>query len=451
MVSGPHLVGAETLDDGPVQKHLQFAAMNGELRPPVARCHAARLGPYSLAAFRIVRQGRRGDGQGSQLIGQTQLGQFADSMRQEIDPYTQGLDLIDALVDGGFDADLMEAQSEGQSANTTPNDQNTHSYPLRLRDRGCACSVGLNGLLARTFCRDFAETSPLTIPAEHIARSPDAHPTDLLIGHGAGPGLAVMLHAAGSSPRALDRLAKHLAGQAWSTLAPALVRDGASLAVGAPVFRDAIGLVRSLLDRPTRGSKLLFGHSMGGLIALKAVIGGVKVDALVLYEPIVLALLDRQDAQDQIARAWDADVLHDFQRHMALDDARAGLARFVDAYGDVAWRDLPGPVQSELTVRAPRLLTEAEATHMAELAPADVARLDLPVLILQGSRSPAVLGRMVKRLGVLLPHADIVTIDGAGHMGPISAAAMVGDEIGAFLARHALDPNRHEGPGLPAE
>lgn len=281
------------------------------------------------------------------------------------------------------------------------------------------------------------------MPADIHTRTADAPSTDLLIGHGTGPGLAVLLHAAGSSPRALDRLARNLAGRAWATLAPAMVRDGTSLAVGVPAFRDAVELVRGLMDRPTQGSRLLFGHSMGGLVAIKALIAGVKADALVLYEPIVLSLLDRRDAEDQTARAWDAEFIREFRRLVASGNAQAGVASFVDAYGDVPWRDLPAPVQIELTARAPRLLAEAEATHTAELEAADVAGLQLPVLILQGQRSPPIPGRMAMRLAALLPQAQTATVDGAGHMGPISAAGMVGDEIGAFLGRHGLD-QRHD-------
>ncbi len=288
---------------------------------------------------------------------------------------------------------------------------------------------------------------PPIMPAENNAQTADAHSTDLLIGHGGGPGLAVLLHAAGSSPRALDRLAQDLAGRAWATQAPAMVRDGTSLAVGVPAFRDAVGLVRNLLDRPTQGSRLLFGHSMGGLVAIKALIAGVKADALVLYEPIVLPLLDGGDADDQAALASDRDYIREFRRQIASGNAEAGVALFVDAYGDVPWRELPAPVQLELTARAPRLLVEAEATHTAELVAADVlAALGLPVLIVQGSRSPPILGRMAMRLAALLPHAHTATIDGAGHMGPVSAAGAVGDEIAAFLVRHGLDQRYAEAP-----
>ena len=39
-----HGAGAETLDDGLVQEHLQAAAVHRVLRPLVAGAHAARLG-----------------------------------------------------------------------------------------------------------------------------------------------------------------------------------------------------------------------------------------------------------------------------------------------------------------------------------------------------------------------------------------------------------------------
>ncbi|MGE3918897.1 MAG: alpha/beta fold hydrolase, partial [Hyphomicrobiaceae bacterium] len=59
----------------------------------------------------------------------------------------------------------------------------------------------------------------------------------------------------------------------------------------------------------------------------------------------------------------------------------------------------------------------------------------IPVLLLTGTRSPPILGRMVRRLAALMPSAEVVAIPEAGHMGPVARPDIVADAIRAFLAR----------------
>ena len=271
--------------------------------------------------------------------------------------------------------------------------------------------------------------------------TPASPGTESVVEHGHGPRRLVLLHAAGAGPRALDRLAASLAADGWRTAAPVLAPAGRILS-GEPAdrFAEAIALTGHLLRRDGPGPRVLLGHSMGGLIALKAAVGGTEVDRLVLYEPIVLALLDPADPDDRAALAWDRACIDDVRAEMYAGRPEAAVRRFVEAYGDTSWAEIPAPARAALVARSGGLLAAAEATNAARHAEADVRALTVPTLLLTGSRSPAVLGRMATRLAALLPHCERITIDGAGHMGPITHPGPVAEAIRRCLARAGLQP-----------
>jgi pimeloyl-ACP methyl ester carboxylesterase len=261
---------------------------------------------------------------------------------------------------------------------------------------------------------------------------------DTLITLGNGPDVTVLLHAAGSAPKALERLGAHLAPPLGRIAIPSFTRDGASLIghVDEPEpMRAPVAVATALLEAPAGARRILVGHSMGGLMSLLATQAGAPVSALVLYEPIVLSLLDLADDEDRAAHAFDAAVIADMRAALARGDTEAGVARFIEAYGEFPWGRLPPRVREDLIARGPQLLREALATNGTRLDPARIAAIGVPVLVMHGTRSPTVAIRMAQRLGTLIPHAQVQAIEGAGHLGPVSAPDAVAAAITAFLAR----------------
>ncbi|MEZ5857139.1 MAG: alpha/beta hydrolase [Hyphomicrobiaceae bacterium] len=257
--------------------------------------------------------------------------------------------------------------------------------------------------------------------------------------HGQGPGVLVMLHAAGSGPHQLDALARLLVPAVGSTVAPVL--DGGTGPLGGKrenPFSGGVRLVDRLLDKNGGGRRLLFGHSMGGLVATLALASGSQVDAAVLYEPIVLSLLDDNDDDDRRALDWDRAVIATLHQRMAEGDAAGGVKHFIESYGQVRWEALPAAARDVLVAQAPNLLATALATHAQGLDPAALMAIPAPVLIISGSRSPDVTRRMADRLAECLVHGERVEIDGLGHMGAVAAPQRVHDCILAFLTRLGL-------------
>ncbi len=251
---------------------------------------------------------------------------------------------------------------------------------------------------------------------------------------GSGPDMAILLHAAASSPRALKGLAASLEQRVGSVALPPLVADGRSLiGEGQDAFAKAVSLVRALLAQQPQGRRVLFGHSMGGLIALLSLMEPQPCDLAILYEPVVFAALNRDDPADRKALDWDTDIIAALRDHCASGDSEAGVARFIEGYGEGAWMDLPEPARNHLVAQDHIILAEALAANGLRIDLDRIRAITTPILLLQGSRSPDVTHRISARLVTLLPRAKLLTLEGLGHMGPAMASGAIAEAIEPFL------------------
>ena len=257
--------------------------------------------------------------------------------------------------------------------------------------------------------------------------------TAIAEGDGDGEPLAVLLHAAGSSPRALGAMAQALRGAEGRSIAPALPMslDAASPPIRRLLSRQ-IAVARAALGHGAPGRRILFGHSFGGLVALLALLDGAAADAVILYEPIVLAALDPTDSGDRAARAWDRALIDHLGAGVAAGDPEPGVARFIEAYNEVAWPKLPPAARAAILGQAASLVALTRLVHHLEIDRDAIRRLTTPVLVLSGDRSPDIAQRMAVRLARLLPNVAQTVVPGAGHMGPVMAA----DRVMAAIRPH---------------
>jgi len=231
---------------------------------------------------------------------------------------------------------------------------------------------------------------------------------------GDGPELLVLLHAAAAGPQSLAQLAALLQRPGRRVVAPALNRYGAT------VMRDESDRVRAhgdvlraCLALYPADRRMLFGHSMGGLIGLMS--GGF--DRLALYEPVVTACI----ADETALLAWDRAIV-----------ARADIAAFVTAWNDTPWQALPESARVRLTAAAPTLIADMRAVSYHDLPLAKIRNVEAPVLLLQGAQSPPINHAITARLTGLLPNARRTVLDGCGHMGPVQSPAKVAPSVAEF-------------------
>ncbi len=239
---------------------------------------------------------------------------------------------------------------------------------------------------------------------------------------GSGPPL-VMVHGAGSARWAFGLLRPHLEGD-FKVVAPDRRGRGASSDSGGYALErelDDLGAVMADAGE----AALLFGHSYGGLVAATAAPRLKALPALVLYEPPmggVLASAERVDGWEALIEAGERDrVVREFMAEVGgYDDAQID-----ELAATPLWEK-----RVEIVHTMPREL-RAEAAHTLDAQA--LAALDLPVLMLVGSHSPAWAVRSTRAYAEALPQATVRTLEGQGHGATSYAPELVAGELRRFL------------------
>jgi pimeloyl-ACP methyl ester carboxylesterase len=253
---------------------------------------------------------------------------------------------------------------------------------------------------------------------------------------GRGPAV-VCIHASASSSAQwrplMDRLAgchRTLAGDlygsgqspSWPGDRPLSLADERRLL--APAFEAAGGRFH------------LVGHSYGGAVALETARADPgRVASLVLFEPVLFALLAEEDP-DQPAAREIAAVRDDTVAALERGDPQASGARFVDYWmGAGAWAAMPAPRRDALARAMGAVKAEWDAVFGDPTPLSAFAGLEVPVLYLTGSESPASSRGVARLLAKTLPRVTAIEIEGVGHMGPITHP----DRINALIERYLTD------------
>lgn len=189
---------------------------------------------------------------------------------------------------------------------------------------------------------------------------------------------------------------------------------------------DAAALLEALNAVPA----VVIGRSTGGLIALAlAERRPDVVHALVLLEGALFTV-------DPDAAAWAADLREQVLRGTTDDPAAASEVVFRAALGDEAWEAFPSDLQELFTEASPAVLSEMRGRGLdlsAEplvLSPDELARVDVPTLLVSSEDSPVFFQRINDRLAEQLPHAEKVLVPGGHIIDPAHPAVL------DFLGRH---------------
>jgi pimeloyl-ACP methyl ester carboxylesterase len=249
----------------------------------------------------------------------------------------------------------------------------------------------------------------------------------------------VLLHSSAGSSRQWSALAERLARrydvhavdlhdhgtqQCWHGRRPLTLADEAALVD--PIVRAA-------------GRVHLVGHSYGGAVALEVARRNAHALASVtVYEPVLFRWLF--DAEPESAAAQEAHALAGVMRkYLERGDAYRTAERFLNYWGGVGtWESMPAARRDAQAARMRAVLGHFDALAGDVPTPADVGKIEAPVLVLAGSASVASTRRIVQLLQQAKPSSRQVLIDGAGHMGPITHAAKVNVVIERFLDEQAF-------------
>ncbi len=182
----------------------------------------------------------------------------------------------------------------------------------------------------------------------------------------------------------------------------------------------------------SKGQVHIVGHSYGAFVALIAALAIPEaVRSLTLFEPVAFGCLD--PSADADARV-DLDRV-DFSWGTSASDHERWLRMFVEFWGgEGAWAALREEARAEFR-RVGWVVREGVRTLAEDRTPASAySVLRCPVSLVRGERSPVAASRVVQRLGESFSNARVITIPKAGHMAPLTHAALVSDIVFAALA-----------------
>ncbi len=261
---------------------------------------------------------------------------------------------------------------------------------------------------------------------------------------GEGETSLVLLHASATGPRSLSGLAEHLSQVKRQIIAPAFVGYGQTqwhCAAGTDRLEGNQAIVRTVLHAQPRRRRILIGHSMGGTVALATALEeqrrGTPFDAVILYEPILVDLLDLNQPAQAKAHAWDRAIIEVLARKVREGQPEAGVRHFVEAWNETSWDVLPETARRALVANAGNLVEETASVSALRLESSNVMTLQTPFLLLRGSLSPTLIAFTMDRAAHLLPRACQVVIDGCRHMGPLLEPSEIASRIETFIG--ALD------------
>jgi len=244
---------------------------------------------------------------------------------------------------------------------------------------------------------------------------------------GSGPGV-VCLHSNASSSGQWRALVDLLAPKFHVIAADSY---GAGKSPARPpntMLRDEVALLEPVFARAGDPFALV-GHSYGGAIALvAAAMYPRRVRALALYEPTLFALVEREMPRDVDG------IRNTVVNAMKAADKFAAARTFIDFWMEPGAFDRMPERNREAIAAAGVDVDEWRKALFGEPTPREAfARLDVPVLLITGTRSPRSSRAVAELLARTLPRVEVVELEGCGHMAPVTQPDKVNPLIARFL------------------
>jgi len=241
---------------------------------------------------------------------------------------------------------------------------------------------------------------------------------------------ALALHCSLAHAGAWDGVARSL-GDRLAVSAPDLVGHGRGPARDpAQDYHDQV-TAQAKACLPEEACHLI-GHSFGATVTLRLAIEQPdRVASLTLIEPVLFAA-----AGDSAGQREHSSALSGMEALIAAGDDAGAARLFLKVWGGGVPFDAMPEAQQRYMADRIWVIPASDAAlsgDRAGLLPR-LGRVQCPVLLLEGGRSPRVIADIQAALAEDLPDARRVVIEGAGHMLPITHPAEVAAEIRAFLS-----------------
>lgn len=193
------------------------------------------------------------------------------------------------------------------------------------------------------------------------------------------------------------------------------------------------GALEALIDRAGSGPVVLVGHSMGGFVAQEAWARFPhKIRALALC----FTSASFGGGTGEFARQFIA------QRILPLDQGRSMAEIATALMPTMAGRrsDPEGLALAQRTMSAvpPNTYRKAVALLTTFDQRARLAGITVPTLLVAGSDDRTAPAATMARMAERIPGAELIVLEGCGHLGPMDQPAAFNAALLAFLQRIAL-------------
>ena len=163
-------------------------------------------------------------------------------------------------------------------------------------------------------------------------------------------------------------------------------------------------------------------HSYGGAVALRLVLDNPgRVASLTLVEPACFNLLRHLGPAAAAARAEIEMVARMVRTAAVAGVPELGIAHFVDYWnGRGTWAQLSASRRQTLLAKASKVAQDFDAIFAEGIPLAGLRKVQIPTLIVLGTNSPAPATHPGRALARVLPRGSMITVQGAGHMLPVT-------------------------------
>jgi pimeloyl-ACP methyl ester carboxylesterase len=200
---------------------------------------------------------------------------------------------------------------------------------------------------------------------------------------------------------------------------------GRSVAAGTcGVFTEQVDDLASVLAGEPA---VLFGHSLGGVVAL----------AFAMRHPDLAPAVVAYEAPMAWQPWWPSGSAGSTAVAASGEEAEAAERFMRRMVGDERWEALPQRTRDQRRAEGPALVAELRSIRHPAPPPYDPARLTVPVVAAHGSESRPHHRETARALAEAAPLGELVIIQGAGHGVHLTHPAAVADLVRRALARTA--------------